>query len=372
MVDEHSNANRRDMFAIVNVLSGEREAADFVKEELERLLGTSQVHVLNFKNPDWRSLAVDFIKNEAKSAESIFVVAGGDGTVSLGLQLVEDASVTNVYTAVIPMGTGNDLSRSLGFGPGFTMGSCCCSLTSLQATIDKIAQGQLGELDLWNVTARSANAAPREDDETSTITFPMVNYFSIGFDAAIATRFANFRKAHPTLCSSRAMNKAWYGIYGMNAMCCEPIVSKVASVQVEGRQTQLPEGIKSLVVSNVDSFAAGVKLWKDPDPKKKYAAPRPSCRENDGNPCPFTPVSLSDGLLECQGIYGSTHMGMMQMGLRYSERIAQGSSIEIVLESAIMCQVDGEPLEELLNLCDGGPVSISISFLRKAKIVSAE
>ena len=376
----------KKLFAITNVLSGERAAAIFVKDQLGEILGNTSVHVLSFKNPDWRANAVDFIKNQVDmSRDNIFVVAGGDGTVSLALELVDESGVNNdelqplVHTAVIPMGTGNDLSRSIGFGPGFTKDGCCCccGVESLQPTIDSIAKGRLSTLDLWNVTIRPKIRSSREGEVPKVKTLMMVNYFSIGFDAAIATRFANFRHRNPTLCSSRSLNKLWYGCYGLNAMCCEPLVSSAASMTVEGAAFPLPDGIKSLVISNVDSFAAGVKLWKTPDPAKRYVfpdgspIPKPACREGDAIACPFTPVSISDGILECQGIFGSTHMGMMQMKLRHSERIAQGGDIQINLDTPVMCQVDGEPLEDVYDMCESGGVTIDIKFSRKAHIVAA-
>ena len=380
--------NGRKMFAITNVLSGERAEALFVKEQLDDIIGHSSVHVLNFKDPDWRANAVDFIRRQVNGKpENVFIVAGGDGTVSLALELVDESGVNSdvtkplVHTAVIPMGTGNDLSRSVGFGPGFSKDGCCCccKVDSLQPTIDNIAKGTFSQLDLWTVTIRPKNPSKREEEDDANVkTLMMVNYFSIGFDAAIATRFANFRHNNPRLCSSRSLNKLWYGCYGLNAMCCEPVVSSCASMVVEGKTFPLPDGIKSLVVSNVDSFAAGVTLWKKPDASKRYvfpdgsAIPKPACREGDGNKCPFTPVDISDGILECQGIFGSTHMGMMQMKTRHAERIAQGSDIRIQLDSPIMCQIDGEPLEDVYTLCEnGGGITIDIKFLRKAFIVAS-
>lgn len=45
------------------------------------------------------------------------IVAGGDGTVSLALDAISELE-RKLPVAILPLGTGNDLSRTLGWGSG--------------------------------------------------------------------------------------------------------------------------------------------------------------------------------------------------------------------------------------------------------------
>lgn len=110
--------------AFINKNSGERSAASFVKEQLEANLGAENVFDLfpTAGQPPAIDEANQFLIDRRPD---LVIVAGGDGTVSLamditdGLRKAGSIGAHECPVAVLPMGTGNDLSRSLGFGGGY-------------------------------------------------------------------------------------------------------------------------------------------------------------------------------------------------------------------------------------------------------------
>ena len=291
------------------------------------------------------------------------IVAGGDGTVSFAMDIIRRATGDNLaiapFVAVIPMGTGNDLSRSLGFGGGFSHVKCCggCCACCRVETIDDVVlacvKARQSEMDRWTLTitggATAGSASPPPPSafsptdilggggggglpEPAAAPAPlesklMNNYFSVGFDAQVARWFDTFRNDHPSLCQSRFMNKIWYGFLGLRACCGMPVLDDLVTLYVDGTVVPLPEGTKSLVVSNVDSYAGGMVLWDD------------SRRR-------FAPARINDGLLEIQAMFGSTHMAFMHIHLRNAWKICQGRDVRIVTKQALPMQFDGEPLRQ--------------------------
>ena len=336
-------ADRSKVVALVNPKSGERSSADFLFQELQRILPNRVIDLMTCTMD--KSPALNIIRDHALGGTVI--VAGGDGTVSWAMDIVDELPWESLgedqrpHITVIPMGTGNDLSRALDFGPGFSKTTCCCGCCSccrvdnLEATVDFAISAPRSTMDRWVIEI--ANSAGASLDVRK-----MNNYFSIGFDAHIAKVFDTSRKENPGCFNSRLMNKMWYGIFGCRALCGEPTLEKSVKVVADGNEIVLPEGIKSLVLSNVDSFAGGVKLWKDSSNK-------------------FDPVSVSDGKLEIQGVFGSTHMGMMQVKLRSAEKIAQASDITITTSAEHWMQWDGEAMD-----CARGEESVVIKITRQS------
>lgn len=319
--------------ALVNPKSGERASASFLFNELSRILNGRVVDLsLCFQD---QTAAITLIQTHALGG--IVVVGGGDGTVSFAMDIVDKINWTLVgedkkpHITVIPMGTGNDLSRALGFGGGFAHVKCCCGCcaccryTVLDDVLREAVQAPHGKMDRWAIQLIAGSGAIIDSRV-------MNNYYSIGFDANIAKKFDVFRKKHPGWCQSRLMNKAWYGCFGMGALCGEPKLGSTVALQIDGVAVPFPQEVKSLIVSNVDSFAGGVKLWKDSERR-------------------FQPVSLDDGLVEVQGVYGSFHMGMMQGKMRNAFKIGQGRQVTIIVSAVHFMQWDGEAMDAANQPC---------------------
>jgi hypothetical protein len=100
-----------------------------------------------------------------------------------------------------------------------------------------------------------------------------------GYDALVTIQFEQFRQAHPTLTSGRAMNKFWYGMYGARAMFADrtPVAALIhvevyiyqlgtglalsVLLQVDGQPFALPTDLRAFIVLNLQSYAAGNDLW---------------------------------------------------------------------------------------------------------------
>jgi len=352
LIQTSPNACRK-VVALVNSKSGERSSADFLVNNLKASLGHDRLVDLSTCFLD-QSKAVDLIRNHA--VDGVVIVGGGDGTVSWVMDLVDRIDWATLggdshrpYISVIPMGTGNDLSRSLGLGPGFTKEKCCCAvsgcceLKNLEGTLlNNVNNAQIGSMDRWQMVVTSPTGAELDKH-------PVNNYFSVGFDGSIARKFDTFRKNHPALCQSRVLNKIWYGFLGLDALCGNSKLDTLVNLNVDGKDIPLPPDLKSLVVTNIDSFAGGVKLWKEgsKDDAGKYTVPR-----------------LDDNLVEICGMYGSTHMGFMQIKLRSAVKIAQGTNVTITTKEFIPMQWDGEPMWKVNTAC-----MVTITPLSQSKIL---
>ena len=196
--------------ALINPKSGEQASAQFVLEELRRLLPNRVVDLGPcFADP---SPAAKLIQS---AVDGVVVVAGGDGTVSFVMDIMESVDWTTIgeqhkpFITVLPMGTGNDLSRALNFGPGFSQNICCCGWSSccrvpqLDPSLHEAVSAPKSSMDRWTLEVVNTQGAVVEKHT-------MNNYFSVGFDAHIANRFDRFRKNHPGLCRFRLANKVWY------------------------------------------------------------------------------------------------------------------------------------------------------------------
>ncbi|GKB69103.1 diacylglycerol kinase 4-like protein [Tanacetum coccineum] len=79
------------------------------------------------------------------------VVAGGDGTVGWVLGCLGDLHKAGrdpvPPTAIVPLGTGNDLSRSFGWGGSFPFNW----KAAIKRTLDKATRNPTSRLDSWNL-----------------------------------------------------------------------------------------------------------------------------------------------------------------------------------------------------------------------------
>ena len=105
-------------------------------------------------------------------------------------------------TAVLPLGTGNDLARVLKWGAGYT-GEGCLDL------LKQVMSAKEVKLDRWNVvfeTGKSESEKPGTDSNAVT----MNNYFGVGLDAQLSLEFHLSREEKPEKFNSRFRNKMVY------------------------------------------------------------------------------------------------------------------------------------------------------------------
>ena len=334
----------------------------------------------------------------------VYVVGcGGDGTVKWVMTELAERGLADVPIAAVPFGTGNDLSRTLGWGGGQPPPSLTGRLFSdLRDHTRLVATAQPTLFDIWEITisaaardvgggffnVRDGKEVPLESEKmselASTASPPgeratrrvgeqvhvelMMNYFSIGADAAMCFDFERNRPK-----GSAAMNKLVYAIEGGKQQvlahrypsvtsCCSRIlagpgaadVELEASVSGEGGDTVLhpavmePRDLKPLkqkaakaaVFLNIPSYGGGNDIWSS------------GARADDGDGRTSREQCFNDGLLELVSVAStdSIAFNMLTQGklARGIVREAQARRYDIDFEpdlSEVYVQVDGEAIK---------------------------
>jgi hypothetical protein len=161
--------------------------------------------------------------------------------------------------------------------------------------------GRISDLDRWLLSGPS-------------FTRPWFNYCSWGCDARIAERFHRLRDLHGWAFMSPSMNKACYVGLGLQ----EPGSPLALSLSAGGKARQVPSWLRSLVVSNIASYAGGRRLG-------------PEIRGDDGRCDAF---ALPAGLA----------LGFGLSGVRRPRAMGAHRSLQIRLFRPDFLQVDGEPM----------------------------
>ncbi|CAH8457410.1 unnamed protein product [Heterobilharzia americana] len=319
------------LLVFVNLKSGGCQGMDLIVA-FRRLLNPFQVFNLDYGGP----LPGLYYFRHLVSYKVL--VCGGDGTVGWTLSCLDivgqDAACNAPPIAPLPLGTGNDLSRVLRWGSGYS--SDDDPLTILK---DVVAAEEV-KLDRWTLIVR-----PEEDfkdeaklalelqtnalntNEENSIMIIMNNYFGIGIDADLALDFHNARSENPSKFNSRIHNKGIYFKIGLRKMIHRSIckdLHKQIVVVADGKLVILPP-IEGLIVLNILSWGGGANPW--------------SVEKDDE----FSKPTHYDGLLEVVGISGVVHMGQIYSGLSTGIRLAQAGHLKILLKSELPIQVDGEP-----------------------------
>jgi diacylglycerol kinase (ATP) len=117
------------------------------------------------------------------------IVCGGDGTVQWVFSDIETLIDEGIFTirpavAILPLGTGNDLSRQFGWGHGFNRG-----LVSLLKK--DVSSAPVAHLDRWNINI--VNDIDSVNQPTAEYKLKMSNYFGIGLDAKVVNNFEGCR-----------------------------------------------------------------------------------------------------------------------------------------------------------------------------------
>ncbi|KAG9475870.1 hypothetical protein GDO78_003978 [Eleutherodactylus coqui] len=136
------------------------------------------------------------------------LACGGDGTVGWILSVLDQLHLfPPPPVAILPLGTGNDLARTLNWGGGYTD-------EPLSKILSHVEEGSVVQLDRWNLEVeRNLEACEEDRGEGATDKLPLDvfnNYFSLGFDARVTLEFHESREANPEKFNSRFRNKMFY------------------------------------------------------------------------------------------------------------------------------------------------------------------
>jgi len=189
------------VLVFVNPKSGGNQGAKLM-QKFQWLLNPRQVFDLSQGGPE---PAIELYK---KVPGMRLLACGGDGTVGWVLSCLDKLEEDNIQAAVgvLPLGTGNDLSRSLGWGGGYTD-------EPLSKILQSVQHAEVINMDRWRLRLRLNTDSRVKISEKGVDKLPMEvvnNYFSLGVDAQIALQFHEAREANPHKFNSRIRNKMFY------------------------------------------------------------------------------------------------------------------------------------------------------------------
>uniref|UniRef100_A0A672MA17 Diacylglycerol kinase n=1 Tax=Sinocyclocheilus grahami TaxID=75366 RepID=A0A672MA17_SINGR len=274
------------------------------------------------------------------------LVCGGDGTVGWILSVLDELQLNpQPAVAVLPLGTGNDLARTLNWGGGYTD-------EPVSKILSHVEDGNIVQLDRWNLSVEpNLEASEEERDEHQTDQLPINvfnNYFSLGFDAHVTLEFHESREAKPERFNSRLRNKMFYAgtAFSDFLMGSSKDLSKHIRVVCDG--TDLTSKVQDmklqcLLFLNIPRYCAGTVPWGNPS------------EHND-----FGPQKHDDGLIEVIG-FTMTSLATLQVG-GHGERLHQCQEVTLTTFKPIPVQVDGEP-------CRLAPSVIRITLRNQANML---
>ena len=370
--EHHRNAGQYTVVAFVNANSG-GGIGKLIFDDLVQHLGAD--YVFDLSKCSVGNMPEDNLRQYSNDPSVRVLACGGDGTagwISTSLDKVwsvvlppgtavqKTKYAPHLPLAIMPLGTGNDLSRQFGWGGTFK------EKMRQPKMIKKVEAAHLTSLDRWRLVVLPLErldeearhwvprmlgeqmgdrkeAVPKLEElftiqnsadqttigEATTSSFfdgVFCNYFSIGFDAAVAFNFHVAREEHPERFTSPIYNKMVY-LQNAPAAFSSPRLRGKIRVMVETEEGKIeelhvPKNCRGLVLHNIQSYAGGNKL--------------------------STVGKADDGLIEVIFISNVVRMATTAAVAPVAPyalfRVAaQTRQAWIRTKRALHCQVDGEP-----------------------------
>uniref|UniRef100_A0A3B4T5V4 Diacylglycerol kinase n=1 Tax=Seriola dumerili TaxID=41447 RepID=A0A3B4T5V4_SERDU len=282
----------------------------------------------------------------AKVPNLRILACGGDGTVGWILSVLDQLSLRpQPPVGILPLGTGNDLARTLNWGGGYTD-------EPITKILSHVEDGNIVQLDRWNLNVESNPEARAEDrDEHQTDKLPIDvfnNYFSLGFDAHVTLGFHESREANPEKFNSRFRNKMFYAGTAFSDFLSGSSKDLAKHIKVVCDGTDLTAKVQDLKLQcllflNIPRYCAGTMPWGHPSEHQD-----------------FEPQRHDDGFIEVIG-FTMTSLATLQVG-GHGERLHQCKEVTLTTYKSIPMQVDGEP-------CKLAPSVIRINLRNQANLV---
>uniref|UniRef100_A0A4W5MIW8 Diacylglycerol kinase n=1 Tax=Hucho hucho TaxID=62062 RepID=A0A4W5MIW8_9TELE len=256
------------------------------------------------------------------------LACGGDGTVGWILSALDELGMTpHPPVAVLPLGTGNDLARTLNWGGGYTD-------EPVSKVLCQVEDGSVVQLDRWNLQVERSPAQGHGE--------------GLGFDAHVTLEFHESREANPEKFNSRFRNKMFYAGAAFSDFLQRSSRDLSKHVRVVCDGTDLTPKIQEqkfqcIVFLNIPRYCAGTMPWG-----------------NTGDHRDFEPQRHDDGCIEVIGFTMSS-LAALQVG-GHGERLHQCREVTLTTFKTIAVQVDGEP-------CRLAPSTLRISLRNQANMV---
>ncbi|XP_062339312.1 diacylglycerol kinase iota isoform X1 [Osmerus eperlanus] len=269
------------------------------------------------------------------------LACGGDGTVGWILSALDELQMNpQPPVAVLPLGTGNDLARTLNWGGGYTD-------EPVSKVLCHVEDGSVVQLDRWNLLVERSSAQPEEGTQKLPLNV-FNNYFSLGFDAHVTLEFHESREANPEKFNSRFRNKMFYAGAAFSDFLQRSSRDLSKHVRVVCDGTDLTPRIQDLkfqciVFLNIPRYCAGTMPWG-----------------NTGDHRDFEPQRHDDGCIEVIG-FTMASLAALQVG-GHGERLHQCREVVLTTFKTVPIQVDGEP-------CRLAPSTLRISLRNQANMV---
>ncbi|XP_060759127.1 diacylglycerol kinase iota isoform X2 [Neoarius graeffei] len=269
------------------------------------------------------------------------LACGGDGTVGWILSVLDELQMSpQPPVAVLPLGTGNDLARTLNWGGGYTD-------EPVSKILCHVEDGTVVQLDRWNLQVERSPAQPEEGTQKLPLNV-FNNYFSLGFDAHVTLEFHESREANPEKFNSRFRNKMFYAGAAFSDFLQRSSRDLSKHVRVVCDGTDLTAKIQELkfqciVFLNIPRYCAGTMPWG-----------------NTGDHRDFEPQRHDDGCIEVIG-FTMASLAALQVG-GHGERLHQCREVILTTYKTVPVQVDGEP-------CRLAPSTLRISLRNQANMV---
>lgn len=216
-------------------------------------------------------------------------------------------------------------------------------------------------LDRWSITVSDEEKDKSEPLIRTSDKVPyniINNYFSIGVDAAICSKFHAEREKNPQKFNNRMKNKLWYFEYATSETFSNSCRNLQENLEIicDGITLQLSGGpsLQGIAILNIPSTHGGTNMWGD----SKTKAQRKRIQKKQKEDQEYSSASslgdlidlsgavqdIGDRLIEVVGLESCLHMGQVRTGLRSSgRRLAQCSHIVIRTKKQFPMQIDGEP-----------------------------
>ena len=273
----------------------------------------------------------------------VVCVVGGDGSQNWAASIIDKAIQLKLLTlemkhvpfpTIIPfsMGSGNDLSRSLGWG-------------HIEKRPNKIIKyvadahfcynytKRFSVLDRWSISYtfdETIGATNFVNSFHPPLPQTFLCYLSIGYDGMISYKFNMERNNNPEKFTSQKSNEIRYVKLGIKEFIkpkpSDPITECV-ELTVDGKLLEIPNGTRSLKVVNLNSAANGVFFFGNR-----------SSSQND-----WQKPKLNDGLIEVMATKGPKDLVLAKSNLSHAHRLGQSNDIRLkVIKTPIYLQIDGE------------------------------